>query len=102
MPGRAYGLRSFTLTLNGSAQQLSSTSIYAASVEIFSNTGNDLVHVGGSDVSATIGRPVAAGAVFSVPEAYTRGSNDLYDLANIYVIGTNTQVIRVIYNTTIG
>mgnify|MGYP001591082332 CR=1 FL=1 len=102
MPTRAMGLRSFQLSLTGAIQQLSSTSIYAHSVEVYNDTAQETQYLGGSDVSSTLGRPIATGASFSLPEVYTRGSNELYDLSSIYVIGTAAQTLRVIYATYIG
>ena len=98
-------LRTAVLTLNGSAQALSSIlaegvqdiAVYA--IDLQADAGNaNAVYVGASDVSATNGIRIPV-PVSSVPEApYRIGSFEetTVALGDVYVIGTNTQKLRVL------
>lgn len=90
-----------TVTLTGSAQQLFTPGAVPKPIiwiRIESDTGNAAVQVGDSTVSATVyGASVLAGPAAAV----TFGTGDIpkMNLESIWVIGTNTQKIRITGNT---
>jgi len=99
---RQYGLKGLkvTLTAAGTAQQVSSTAIYASGVEIYvpsSNTGANM-YVGGSDVDSTF-RPIPKQQYFSLPDTSKMGTSGRYDLREIYFDGDTTNDIIIVTYT---
>lgn len=92
-----------TVTLNGSAQALSTPSAGSPSVnvqelQIESESGNGTVYVGGSGVSATdYGRSITAGTANAITLRTPNGRS--INLASTYVIGTNAQKIHILYTS---
>jgi len=91
-------LKTFRLTLTGSAQPLSTSKIYTQAFAVRNEIGNDDIYTGDSTVSATTGMFIQAGeSNEKESRPMARGTLTLFDLSKIYVIGTATQNVRVEY-----
>lgn len=85
------------LTMNGSAQQVSTTRTPIVWIRFFNVTGNAAVSVGDANISATIyGESIPAAGTATVGP-FSDGAP--MDLTQFWVIGTNTQVLRIQYIT---
>lgn len=84
------------LTLNGSAQQISSTRIPVQQVKIYNPAGNSDVYIGDASVSATD----YAGLLDADDPPYDIGpftAQGPVSLSEIYVLGTNNDVLHIGY-----
>ena len=89
--------KTVNVTLSGNTQ-VTSTRIPVKQVLIFNVTGNAEVLVGDSNLSATVyGFAVAAGTVG--PSIGPFSGEAPLNLSEIYLRGTDTQVVRVTYIT---
>lgn len=95
------GINQLTVTLTGTAQRLSNEPILAYGFEIYNN-GASTAYVGGSNLTTTISRPISVGNFWSPDPAVIAGSYEPFDLSKVYVIGTATQTLLVIYTSMIN
>lgn len=88
-----------TITLTGSAQQVTTQPIYVKSV-IFQcpsgNAGSTSVDCN-SSISTSNGAVVAAGKEIALGGSDLHGHTETFDLSTFYVKGTNTDTIRISY-----
>jgi hypothetical protein len=84
------------VTMTGSAVQLSTT---VQLVKWFTVTGVTIssaaARLGDSAVTTTRGIPIAANGVFTSPAIATE--SEVYDLSQVYAIGTNNDKLSVVY-----
>ena len=86
------------VTMDGSANQIITTHTPIKWVNIFNVTGNAAVLVGDKNITATIyGFSIAAGA--NGPAIGPLPGEQSFNLDEIYLLGTNTNVIRISYLT---
>jgi hypothetical protein len=83
-------------TLAGaSAQTLSSTDLWVSSVTLVTNSANSgTMYLGSSTVATTTGVPIPAGASVTLDASMIRGTSDEFNLADLYIIGTATDTVR--------
>jgi hypothetical protein len=106
-PNRAFGrddqlggfvaVKILQIAQTGSAVQLAAASIYARWV-LFQNTGAATATIGDSTVAAGHGALLAAttGQLLLPPLADV---SNHYDLSQFWTIGTNTQVLSIVYDS---
>ena len=89
-------VKTLQITQTGSAVQLSTTFIFARWV-IFQNTAAAAMRLGDSAVTTSKGMSLAATGAPYILQPMPDGSH--YDLSQWYTIGTNTQLLDVVYDS---
>jgi len=83
---------------SASAEPLTTTRILTQGFAVRSEAGNDDIYIGDSTVTALTGMFIQAEeSNEKYARATNRGSNVLYDLSKIYLIGTSGNAVRVEY-----
>ena len=88
-------VKTLQITQTGSAVQLAASSVFARWV-ILQNNAAAAMRLGDSNVTASIGMSLSATGVPYVLPPMPDGSH--YDLSQWYTIGTNTQLLDVVYD----
>lgn len=98
-------LRSYAMTFNGSAQQLSSlltagvldVPVYCVDIQADPANSNP-IYVGGSDVSASVGIriPVPLDSIPEPPYRIGDAADADMRLGDVYVLGTNGEKARIL------
>ena len=76
------------LTLTGGADQVSSTSVVCTSIVITAPAAT--IDIGKSDVATVPGITMAGAAQLTFGQ-----SNNVFDLKEMYIKGTNTQIVKI-------
>lgn len=90
-------IHTLQVTLGASATPLTTTDTFARWVVIQNNAANSM-RVGDSTVTSTKGILLASGSPggsVTLPEEHTPSTT--YDLSQIYILGTNTQLADVLW-----
>jgi len=85
-------LASVNLTVSGTAEAISGSTVYGRSFTVTAASGNTgVIWVGDSDVAVNRGTPLAAGeSVVITPDVFNASIEALIDAADIYIDGDTT------------
>lgn len=86
-----------TIAVTNTAQKVSSSAVDVQGLFLKAPAGNSgIVYVGGADVTAVTGIPVAAGAVLTLQDLQRNGVQ-FWDLSKIYVYGAQNDILIAAY-----
>lgn len=103
---KVYSVKSFTKSVTTTASRLQTAQTgkrWVQNAILLAPTGNGaVVYVGGADVTAANGFPLAAGASLNLGDVFMSEAKCEIDLYEIYVLAASgTQEIRVIHDTVV-
>lgn len=90
-------LKVLVKTLDGTSATQLGTILVPTGSHIMADTG-DTVHIGEAGVSSSTGYLLATTpGTMKLGDVVSSGHTEWIDLSNVYVVGANTDVIRVLY-----